>query len=103
VAALRQVEYKDSDGRLFIHLLPEGALDYDAERGIPYGPPPLDALDLPLEIEVRLNNELFHRRLFTERDLRRRRADAAAAVMAACRLDIERLLAAIQIREGQNA
>jgi hypothetical protein len=56
-------------------------------------------MDLPLEIEVRLNNELYHRGILTEKDLRKRRSDAAAAVMAACRLDVDRILAVLNTEE----
>lgn len=97
---MREVEYKDPEGRLTLRLIPLNAPDSDAVYGIVIGPPPLAALELPHEIEVRLNNEFYHRGLLTERDLRKRRLDAAAAVMAACRLDIDRLLAVLQ--EGEN-
>lgn len=98
---LRKVEYKDEDGRLSLRLIPADAPDSEAADGILVGPPPLAALNLPLEIEVRLSNELFHRGLFTERDIRKRRNDATAAVMAACRLDVDRLLGAVAILEEQ--
>lgn len=96
---LRRVEYKDLDGKLSLRLIPFDAPDEDAAVGVVVGPPPLDALNLPPDISRRFNNELFHRGLFTEQDIKRRRNDAAAAMMAALRLDIETLLASLQ-RKG---
>lgn len=93
---LRQVEYTDADGRKSLRLIPRDAPDEDAAFGILVGPPPLTGLGLPLELEVRLSNELYARGLLTERDLRKRRQDGAAAMMAACRLDIDRIIGALQ-------
>lgn len=98
---LRRVEYKDEEGRLSLRLVPADSPDSEAAAGVLIGPPPLTALNLPLEIEVRLQNELYHRGLLTERDLRRRRNDAAAAVMAACRLDVDSILA-VWLRTGEE-
>jgi hypothetical protein len=92
---LRPVEYKDLDGRLSLRLVPLDAPDSEAAVGIVVGPPPLDALELPEKLAIRLQNEFFHRGLFTEQDIKRRRNDAVAAIMAACRLDIETLLASL--------
>lgn len=97
--SLRQIEYKDFDGRLSRRLIPVGAPDYDASVGIVVGPPPLGVLDLPLSLEVALNNELYARGLFTERDITKRRNEAIAAVMAACRVDVERILASLHAME----
>lgn len=96
---LKRVEYKDADGRLSQRLIPADAPDEEASAGVLVGPPPLTALGLPLEIEVRLSNELYYRGLFTEQDLKRRRVDAAAAVMAACRLDVDRILTVLHQEE----
>jgi hypothetical protein len=100
---LRRIEYRDSDGRLSLRLIPYDAPDEDAVYGVLVGPPPLTGLGLPLEIEVKLQNELYHRGLLTEKDIRKRRYDAAAAVMAACRLDVDRILAAIHVKEEPDA
>lgn len=93
---LREITYTDADGRLWARQIPAGAPDSEAEFGIPLGPPSLEGLDLPKQVEVALHNQLFHRRLLSARDIRRNRNDAAAAVMAACRLDVDRLLALIE-------
>lgn len=94
---LRRVEYRDADGRLSLRLIPAYASDDEALAGVLIGPPLLDGLGLPLDQEVRLNNELYVRGLFTEQDIRRNRALTLAAIMAANRADLERLLEAIQV------
>lgn len=98
---LRQVEYRDLEGRLSARLIPAFASDNEAISGIVLGPPPLTALNLPLALEVRLNNEFYHRGLLTEADIAHRRGDAVAALMSALRVDIDLLL--MSLREGSYA
>lgn len=88
---LREVTYRDQDGRLWARKIPHGAPDSEAEYGIPIGPLPLDAISLPAPADflVQLHNQLFHRRIFSLEDLRRRRGDVASAIAAALRLDVE--------------
>ena len=93
---LRPVEYSDSDGRRFLANLPFGVPDSQAQNGIPLGPPSLSSLGLPLDAEVRLHNELFERGILTEQDARRRINDVAAAIRAAFRTDVHRILAVYQ-------
>lgn len=78
-----------------MRLIPADAPDEDAAVGIVVGPPPIDALELPPALAVRFNNELFHRGLFTEADIKKRRNDANAAMLSAVRFDIETLLASL--------
>lgn len=86
---MREVLYTDFEGRMWKRMLPDGVPDEDAAVGVPAGPPPLMSLGLPLEIEVRLHNELYHRGLLTAADLHGRRVEIRAAIMAALRLDVE--------------
>ncbi len=88
---LKTANYEDHMGRKWRVFLPVDASDEDAREGIPAGPPSLAALELPVDVEVRLHNELHHRGLFSEKDLRHRRPELQAALMAALRLDVERL------------
>lgn len=87
---LKRVEYKDEDGRKFLVEVPDGFEDMP-ESGISIGPPELTDLNLPLELEVKLNNQLFDRKLFTPADVRRRPEEIRAALMAVLRLDVLRI------------
>lgn len=71
--------------------LPAGVPDSDADLGIPVGPPPLTALGLPEDTEIRLHNELFHRGLLRAEDLKRHMAEVVAALQAALRVDAGRV------------
>jgi hypothetical protein len=89
---MRQVAWQDKDGRTHFTLIPNGAPDADGKLGVPVGPPPLKALGLPKETEIRLHNELAHRGLLTYKDARRRQPDVLAALMAALKLDAQRVM-----------
>lgn len=95
--------YKDLEGRQKVVLLPEGAPESDVDKGILVGPPPLDDLNLPIEVEVRLNNELFARGILEGRDVLRKRQEVQYAIQAALRLDVERVIGAYVGREYRNA
>lgn len=88
--ALKQANYVDLDGRHKVVLLPESSEDY--EKGVPIGPPSLLELNLPPEIEVRLNNELYHRGILSAKDALRKRPEVIAALQAALRIDAEKIL-----------
>lgn len=90
---MREVTYTDFDGRKWRRLLPEGVPDEEASSGVPAGPPPLMSLNLPLDLEVRLHNELFHRGLLTAADINGKRVEVRSALMAALRLDVEAISA----------
>jgi hypothetical protein len=98
---LRRVEYKDQDGRLKVTMLPPEALDLEAANGIPVGPPKLEELGLPLELEINLNNELFYRGILTASDAIKRRPEVVAALMAALKVDAGRIVD-IYIGKGLN-
>jgi len=89
---MRQVSYEDIKGRLWMVSLPDGMPDNDASMGIPIGPPSLEPLGLPEEVEVRIHNQLFHRRLFTLRDIKMRRRDVFGALQAALKVDTQSIV-----------
>ena len=93
MASLREVSYEDKQGRRHRVLLPEDAPDSTAPQGIPVGPPSLEALDLPREVEIRIHNQLHDRGLFTARDVKTRPQDVMGALMAALKIDKQRLVA----------
>jgi len=89
---MREVTHIDSRGNMFLVRLPDDAPDSDAEYGIVIGPPDLAALELPTPIAVRLNNQLFMRKLFTLREATKRSNELFAALQAALRVDVQQLL-----------
>lgn len=101
--SLVRFSYKDPDGRWKVVLLPEGASEEEAERGIPIGPPPLSELGLPLETEVRLNNELYHRDIITPTDALRRRGDIVSAIQSVFKIDAESVVTLFVGRDYVNA
>lgn len=89
---MKQVSYTDAEGRKWATLIPDDADDSRAEEGIPLGPPPLDSLELPPAVALRLHNELFARALFTERDVLLRTEDVASAVRSALKLSVSEVI-----------
>lgn len=89
---MRRSSYEDSDGRKWAVWLPEGVDDSDASMGLPLGPPSLERLGLPLELEVRLHNNLFAKELFTWGDVQRNRVAIASAIRAMLSPTTEHLL-----------
>lgn len=99
---MRQVAYTDPEGRKFMVWLPAGVDDALAgEVGAFIGPPSLSPLGLPRRVEVALNNELFHRRLFTFADVKQRRVELQAALMAALKIDATTLFGLFSI-DGES-
>ena len=88
---MRNVVYTDVEGRLFRVLLPEDSPDEHVIYGITVGPPDLSSMNLPLALEVRLNNQLLHRGLFTKEDLRKNRHHLIGAIQSALSLDVQKL------------
>lgn len=85
--SLERVTYTDEKGRKKYVLLPEGAPKEEAEKGVPLGPPSLEELNLPEEIEVRLNNELYNRNIVTLSDALRDRPGIISALQAVFKVD----------------
>lgn len=88
---MRSVKFEDSRGRWSVRELPDDAPEEHASYGIVVGPPDLSPLNLPEEVETRLNNELFHRGIITVADVNGRRRELRTAIEAALRLDVETL------------
>lgn len=84
---MRNVTYIDPEGRKFLVQLPDDAPDSHAPMGVPIGPPDLSDLNLPLAMEVRLNNALFARQLLTRNDVRRRRQELTAVWQSVLSVD----------------
>ena len=93
---LRRVEFVDGQGRRWMRGLPDSVPDSHAVSGVPLGPPPLDDLDLPFDVKVRLHNELFARGLLTEIDVRKRPQEVISALGSALRVDASRIMAIYQ-------
>src|SRR5688572_20078153 len=94
----RDLQYEE--GRKLEFFLPEVA--DDVAKGIPLGPPSLEELELPKEIEIQLHNELFHRGILTGRDALRNRNQLIAAVQSALKVDAERVLQAYVGKDYKN-
>ncbi len=89
---MKIVSYTDKEGRKWATQLTDDAPDSDASKGLLLGPPSLESLGLPLEIEVRLHNQLFDRELFTVRAVKASRESVIAAVMKAIRVDAQKVI-----------
>lgn len=86
------MDWTDSEGRKTRVQIPQDAPDSDASKGIVVGPPSVESLSLPQDIGVRLHNQLYARQLFSMSDVRRRRRDVLGALMAALKVDAERIV-----------
>lgn len=98
---MKEASYVDSEGRRCAVWLPDGVPESDASLGIHRGPPPLQSLGLPLELEVRLHNELFSRSLFSWDDVKRNRDQLTQALRVILNVSVERLL--VLYHEGAMA
>lgn len=90
--SLERITYTDEEGRKKVVLLPNDSLEADPSMGVPVGPPTLENLNLPKEIEVRLNNELFNRNILTAQDALKHRGEILYAVQAALKIDANSVL-----------
>jgi hypothetical protein len=94
--------YTDSEGRKWAVMLPDEAIAGSESMGLPIGPPSLEPLGLPLEVEVRLHNQLYERELFTERDVKARRLHVQGAIQAALKVDVEKIVQLYRPPEGDD-
>ena len=99
--SLKRASWIDPEGRKKVVLIPEES--DQAEMGIPVGPPDLTGLDLPLELEVRLNNELVNRGIITDIDAIRNRNEISLAIQSVLKLDVDRVLNAYLPPDFKNA
>lgn len=83
-----EAEYTDAWGRRFIVYVEEGE---DPASGNIKGPMPLDSLNLPQPLMVRLHNEMYIRGLITTADVMRRPQDVQGAIQGALRLDVQEI------------
>lgn len=90
---MRIVDYCDKRGMWFKVELPDDVPDSEAHTGIPIGPPDLESLQLPNDLSLRLHNELFHRKLYTLKDVFSRNGELRAALQSALKLDVNTLMA----------
>lgn len=89
---MRDVEQVDSVGRKSKVRIPDDAPDSHAQFGVLIGPPDLSGLELPQELEVKLNNELYNRNLLTLRDVKARPQEVQYALQATLKVDVTRIL-----------
>ena len=89
---MRKVSYTDRAGRQWATLLPDGIPDSDASTGLPLGPPSLEDLGLPKDIEVRLHNLLFERGIFTFKDAHHRGKELRVSLGVALRVNVNKLM-----------
>ena len=86
------VAMTDSLGRQTARIVPDGAPEKTWGAGIIIGPPDLSSLGLGEEVTTRLHNELFNRGILRRSDVRFRRPEVHAALMAALRIDADRII-----------
>lgn len=86
---MKQVETEIA-GRKYMVSVPDDEEDYT--RGLIIGPPDLSTLDLPEEVEIRLNNELFVRGLISRKDVFKRRNEVFAAWQSALSVNVDQIL-----------
>ena len=86
------VKHVDDDGRATIMKVPDGAPEKMWGAGILVGPPDLTPLGLSKEVTTKLHNELFNRGIIDRASARRSRPEVHAALMAALRIDAERII-----------
>lgn len=89
---MRDTVYTDVEGRKFKVKIPEEAPDSHSKYGIIVGPPDLTELKLPLDVEVRLNNQLYDRGIFTYKDAVKRRSDVIAALQSTLALHATKIV-----------
>ena len=87
-------QYQDDTGRDWTVMVPEN--ETNLSLGIPVGPPDTSALDLPEDVAVALHNQLNARRLFTYANGKHRINEIEAALKAALRVDVIKVLNALQ-------
>lgn len=89
---MRQVDYKDELGRWYRVMLDDDAKDEDAPMGIPVGPPNIvDILELPEPFATHLHNQLFMRKLFKSKDIRKNPNSLQGALQAAFNMDVAKI------------
>lgn len=99
---MRTIDYHDSRGCMHRVELPDEADDDEVTNGILIGPPDLSALNLPLELELRLNTELWNRKLLTYADVMRHKGELIAVWQAALQVDAMKLMSVFAGDQGYH-
>lgn len=86
------VAFIDRQGRKTVRTVPDAAPEATWAGGVIIGPPDLSELELSQEVTTRLHNELYNRGIIRRGDARARRPEVHAALMAALRVDSERII-----------
>lgn len=92
---MHRLNYEDPHGYWWVMELPDnvaGNTPEEVARGIVVGPPDLMDLDLPLEVEHRLNIALYSRGLITKEDMQARPNEILAALQSALQVDAARVM-----------
>lgn len=82
----------ERDGFKWKVMVPYDAPEEMYAAGVVLGPPNLSVLSLPVDIERKINNELFARGLITKGDVRMRSADVLGAITSALKLDANKIM-----------
>lgn len=96
---LVRATYEDDDGKRWMVLVPKGR-ESEASMGIVLGPPDVSTLGLPPAVAFRLHNELFDRGIIELTDATKRTQEIFAALQAAYRIDVVRVLSLYAAQEG---
>lgn len=99
---MRTIDHTDSRGLMRRMELPDDAEDEELEIGILIGPPDLSSLDLPPELEQRLNAELWNRGLLTYAQVMKHPNELIAVWQAALRVDAMKLMSVFAGENGYH-
>lgn len=88
---MKDVTVTDIHGRKSVYSIPDDAPEWHGSMGLFKGPPDLEKLDLPIDIEVRINNQLWARGLITENDLKKRPNEIILAIQSALKIDAQKI------------
>ena len=92
---MKDVSWEDSNGRMFLSKIEDDEPDRNANQGIFIGPPEIvDELGLPDEVATRLHNQLFHRKMWTLKDIQRRPQELLAALQSALNVNVQSIMTA---------
>ena len=89
---MRNITVTDIAGRKTVYSIPDNAPDWHGPMGLLIGPPSLESLSLPIELEVRINNQLYSRGLITENDINRKPSEVMLAIQSALKIDAQRIM-----------
>ena len=84
---MKEVVHTEPNGIKYVVRVPDNAPDEHSSYGVRVGPPDLGKLNLPITIEVALNNALFDRRLLSLNDVRIRPQEVYSALQSALKID----------------